>query len=116
MIRRRPRSTRTDTLFPYTTLFRSAASNRSFEWEGGDAAAVDQAFAAAAHVTRLDLVNNRIVAAFMEPRGALAELEEGSGRLVLHAGCQSAHGVRAGLCGMLGLPADRLREIGRAHV
>src|SRR3546814_8529738 len=65
------------------TLWDEAASNRSFEWEGGDAAAVDQAFAAAAHVTRLDLVNHRIVAAFMEPRGALAELEEGYGRLGL---------------------------------
>src|SRR3546814_19579434 len=28
MIRRPPRSTRTDTLFPYTTLFRSAARSR----------------------------------------------------------------------------------------
>jgi len=92
-------------------LWDGAVTNRSFEWQGGDAAAVDRAFAAAAHVTRLDLVNNRIVAAFMEPRGAVAEVEAGSGRLVLHAGCQSAHGVRAGLCGILGLPADRLRVV-----
>src|SRR3546814_9208593 len=39
MIRRPPRSTRTDTLFPYTTLFRSAApSNR--DYEGGFATAL----------------------------------------------------------------------------
>ncbi|MEQ9334205.1 xanthine dehydrogenase family protein molybdopterin-binding subunit [Thalassobaculum sp.] len=87
------------------------ASNRSFEWEGGDAAAVDRAFAEAAHVTRLDVVNNRIVAAFMEPRGAVAEVEAGSGRLVLHAGCQSAHGMRAGLSGMLGLKPEQLRVV-----
>src|SRR3546814_5619215 len=32
MIRRHPRSTRTDTLFPYTTLFRSTlAANNSFK-------------------------------------------------------------------------------------
>src|SRR3546814_6997264 len=32
MIRRPPRSTRTDTLFPYTTLFRSSISRSSFDW------------------------------------------------------------------------------------
>ena len=93
------------------TLWDDMASNRSFEWEGGDAAAVERAFAEAAHVTRLDVVNNRVVGAFMEPRGALAEIEDGSGRLVLHVGCQSAHGMRAGLCGILGLPSDRLRVV-----
>src|SRR3546814_1106671 len=35
MIRRPPRSTRTDTLFPYTTLFRSAAGGRSMDRRGG---------------------------------------------------------------------------------
>src|SRR3546814_1024321 len=34
MIRRPPRSTRTDTLFPYTTLFRSASSRRGNPWNG----------------------------------------------------------------------------------
>lgn len=90
-------------------LWDDLESNRSFSWEGGDAATVDRAFADAAHVTRLDVENNRIVAAFMEPRGAVATVEAGSGRLVLHAGCQSAHGMRAVLCGMLGLPAEGLR-------
>src|SRR3546814_14358254 len=32
MIRRPPRSTRTDTLFPYTTLFRSADTGRTVVW------------------------------------------------------------------------------------
>src|SRR3546814_6646314 len=35
MIRRPPRSTRTDTLFPYTTLFRSAGSSQLPEWRQG---------------------------------------------------------------------------------
>lgn len=93
------------------TLWDDLASNESFTWEGGDAAAVDRAFASAAHVTKLDLVNNRVVVAFMEPRGAVAEVEAGTGRLVLHAGCQSAHGVKGVLAGMLGLPADGLRVV-----
>jgi len=93
------------------TLWDDMASNRSFTWEGGDSATVERAFAEAAHVTRLDVENNRIVAAFMEPRGAVAEVDAGTGRLVLHAGCQSAHGMRAGLTGMLGLPAEGLRVV-----
>src|SRR3546814_19147219 len=35
MIRRPPRSTRTDTLFPYTTLFRSSPGRAEFEQRGG---------------------------------------------------------------------------------
>jgi len=93
------------------TLWDGTATNRSFEWAGGDAAAVDRAFADAAHITRLDLENNRIVAAFMEPRGAIADHEPGTGRLVLHAGCQSAHSVRGVLCAMLGLEPSQLRVV-----
>src|SRR3546814_12761782 len=37
MIRRPPRSTRTDTLFPYTTLFRSGRRRRRLDWRAGEA-------------------------------------------------------------------------------
>src|SRR5262249_31298004 len=47
--------------------------NRSFEWEGGDREAVDRAFAHAAHVARVEVVNNRIAPVFMEPRAPIAE-------------------------------------------
>lgn len=90
-------------------LWEHLDSNLSFTWEGGDAAATERAFAEAAHVTRLRLENNRVVVAFMEPRSALAEPEAGSGRMVLHTGCQSAHGLQAGICGVLGLRPEELR-------
>ena len=83
-------------------------SNLSFDWEGGDAGAAERAFADAAHVTRLRLENNRVVIAFMEPRSAMAEVEP-TGRLTLHAGCQTAHGMHAGLCAILGLRPEELR-------
>src|SRR3546814_5224399 len=66
MIRRPPRSTRTDTLFPYTTLFRSLAQ---FGEEAGDQAdalrlrfATDQdgSFARTATIDRLDLAQSRL--------------------------------------------------------
>jgi carbon-monoxide dehydrogenase large subunit len=87
------------------------ASNVSFDWEKGNAAAVAEAMGSAAHVTRRELVNNRVVVSFMEPRAALAEFDAVSGRLTLHVGCQTAHGMQAVLAGMLGLDAADLRVV-----
>src|SRR3546814_15297558 len=56
MIRRPPRSTRTDTLFPYTTLFRSAGHRRGHEEGAGLDAIGDDAMAAA--VQALDAVHD----------------------------------------------------------
>jgi aerobic carbon-monoxide dehydrogenase large subunit len=86
-------------------------SNRSFAWERGDAAAVAEAFAAAAHVVSVELVNNRIAPVFLEPRAALAERDAATGRLTLRAGCQSPHGMRAVLAGALGVEARDIRVI-----
>ena len=83
----------------------------SFEWEGGDAAATDAAFAAAAHVARVTLVNNRVAPVFLEPRAALGEVDPESGRLTLRAGSQTAHRMRDTLAGMLGIPAADLRVV-----
>jgi aerobic carbon-monoxide dehydrogenase large subunit len=83
--------------------------NISFQWAGGDAEATTAAFAKAAHITRMDLVNNRVVLAYMEPRAAIGALEAESGRLLLSAGCQSAHGQQAVLAGMFGLGLDQIR-------
>ncbi len=85
--------------------------NLSFFWERGDAAATDAAFAEAAHVARIELVNNRVAIAFMEPRAALAEYDEGEGHWTLRCGCQSAHGMRDGIAGLMGIETDRLRVV-----
>ena len=52
-----------------------APENDGFIWEDGDAEAVEHAFARAAHIVVLELVNNRVVVHSMEPRGALASYE-----------------------------------------
>ena len=85
--------------------------NTSFRWERGDAGAVEEAFAQAAHVARVELVNNRIAPVFLEPRSAVAEYDAASGRWTLRVGCQSAHGMRAVLCHVMGIPPERLRVI-----
>jgi carbon-monoxide dehydrogenase large subunit len=63
-------------------------TNVVFDWEIGDKAATDAAFAGAAHVTKLTVVNNRIVVASMEARAAIADHDPASGRWTLYANTQ----------------------------
>jgi len=64
---------------------------------GSDKAAVDAAIAGAAHVTRLELVNNRIVANPIEPRAALADYDVASGRSTLYTPSQGPHVIHGQL-------------------
>ena len=52
-----------------------AKGNLCYDWHIGDKAAVDAAFAKAAHVTKIDLVNNRLIPNAMEPRAAIGEYD-----------------------------------------
>ena len=84
--------------------------NLCLDWRYGDFAAAEAAFAAAAHVTRLRLVNNRVVVAAMEPRAAVAEYDPASGRFTLHLGCQGVFGLRRALAeDLLRIAPERLR-------
>jgi len=88
-----------------------ATRNRVYDWECGDAAATDRAFASAAYVTRLTLVDNRLITCFMEPRAALAAWDAATGRYTIHASLQSVHQLAANLARILGVARDRVRCI-----
>ena len=60
----------------------------------GDAAAVEAAFAKAAHVVSLDLVSQRLAPSAMEPRSTIAEVEKKTGRLILHVQSQTPGSTR----------------------
>src|ERR1700736_5245144 len=60
----------------------------------GDAAAVEAAFAKAAHVVSLDLVSQRLIPSAMEPRSTIAEGDKKSGRLILHVQSQTPGSTR----------------------
>ena len=62
--------------------------NIVFDWGIGDKAATDALFATAAHVTRLTVVNNRVVVASMEARAAIADFDPASDRWTLYANTQ----------------------------
>ncbi len=84
-----------------------APANRAFVWDIGDAARVDTAFAASAHVVRLPVVHNRIIVNSLEPRGAFAEWD--GQRLHLCVNGQGVWGQKNELARMLRLPRDAVR-------
>ncbi|MBS0336137.1 MAG: xanthine dehydrogenase family protein [Proteobacteria bacterium] len=72
-----------------------APGNLALDWEAGDRKAAEAAFLRAAHVTRLELVVNRVSAAPIEPRGAAGEYDPASGRYTLHAPTQGSKAIQA---------------------
>ena len=72
-----------------------APGNLALDWEGGDRQASDAAFARAAHVTRVDVVVNRVSAAPIEPRGAAGEYDAATGRYTLRAPTQGSLAIQA---------------------
>ena len=92
-------------------LHESAPGNLILDFHHGDTAAVDAAFAKAAHVTRLSLRNSRIVVAAMEPRSALASYESSDERYTLRVGCQGVFGLKSSLKDVLGVPGEKIRVL-----
>lgn len=92
-------------------LYEQAPRNMVVDFYYGDTAKVAHAFAKAAHVTKLRLVNSRVAVSAMEPRACLAEYDAGSGRFTLHVGCQGAFGMKNQLMDLLGLPGDKVRVL-----
>jgi len=90
-------------------LHADVTGNRVYDWQCGDAEATARAIAEAHHVTRLTVVDNRIVTCFLEPRATLAEWDAATGRYTLHASLQSVHQLAANLARILGVAADRVR-------
>jgi carbon-monoxide dehydrogenase large subunit len=88
------------------------ANNTIYQWHLGDQKAVDAAFAAAKHVTKLDLINNRLVPNAMEPRAALADYDAGTDNLTLWNTSQNPHVARLVISAFIGMaPEHKLRVI-----
>ena len=83
------------------------ANNTIYQWEIGDAAAVDAAFNGARHVVRIDLVNNRLVPNAIEPRSALAEYDSGNDKLTLWNTSQNPHVARLVISAFVGHGAGK---------
>jgi carbon-monoxide dehydrogenase large subunit len=88
-----------------------APGNLCLDWRHGDPAAVDIAFAAAAHVTTVRLDNHRIVTNPMEPRGIVGTYDSASGRYTAYVSAQSIHATRDFTARALGAPPAQVRFI-----
>jgi carbon-monoxide dehydrogenase large subunit len=75
-------------------VWEGAPDNVAAAMSYGDAAAVEAAFAKAAHVVSLEVVSQRLVPSAMEPRSSIAEVEKKSGRLLLHVQSQTPGSTR----------------------
>jgi len=85
--------------------------NAIFRWQVGDEEAADAAIAAAPHVTRLRIVQNRVAPTSMEVRAAVGQWD-GTQGFTLHVGSQGVAGMRAILAGrVLNVPAEQLRIV-----
>ncbi len=89
-----------------------AANNTCFDWELGDRADVDAAFEGAAHVTTLELVNNRLVPNAMEPRAAVGDYDRATDSLTLYTTSQNPHVARLVLSAFFQIaPEHKLRVV-----
>jgi len=88
----------------------AASGNVACEARHGDAAAAQAAFAKAAHIVALDLVNQRLAPSPIEPRAILASYDTATDRITLRVSNQTPTGLRDTLCAeVLGIPNEKVR-------
>jgi carbon-monoxide dehydrogenase large subunit len=92
-------------------LFDDIPSNVAFDYETGDAAAVEAALARAAHVVRVRHESQRLVAAPMEPRACIAAFDAAAGEYTIHVSTQGMPMMRAHLAQMMCVPPEKLRIV-----
>ena len=92
-------------------LYEHIPNNVALDYHYGDTAKVDAAFASAAHVTKLDIVNNRVAVVPMEPRTALASFDKAAERYTLQVPTQGVAGNKAMLARILNVPPEKVRVL-----
>ena len=74
-----------------------APNNMCFDWElGNPIDEVNAAMSAADHITSLEFTNQRVIPNAMEPRAAIGQYEDHSGKYTLHTTSQNPHLTRYG--------------------
>ena len=96
-------------------LHPEASGNVALDWalggEPDNLREIDGIMRAAKHVARVSLVNQRIVVASLEPRGATADYDAASDSYLLRCGSQSVMTLREQLVGILGIGREKLRVV-----
>jgi carbon-monoxide dehydrogenase large subunit len=90
-------------------LYDHIPNNVALDYHYGDTAGIEAAFAAASHVTKIDIVNNRIAVVAMEPRAALASYDKASERFTIQVPTQGVAGNRITLAKNMKQPKEKVR-------
>jgi aerobic carbon-monoxide dehydrogenase large subunit len=91
-------------------LWPEHGSNDAYTLEAGDKEATEQAFAKADRVIKFDLINQRLVTNYMEPRGVVAD-QDANGRLELIISSQGSHAQRHYIAEMLHMEKSKIRVL-----
>ena len=94
-------------------LYEQAPHNIALNYHWGDSEKVAEAFANAAHIARLRLIDSRVVINAMEPRAAVAEYDATSQKFTLHVPTQGVVGQRATLADIFHLDSAHFRVIAK---
>jgi carbon-monoxide dehydrogenase large subunit len=90
-------------------LYDHIPNNVALDYHFGDAEKVEQAFKRAAHVTRLDILNNRVAVVAMEPRAALASYDKATERFTIQVPTQGVAANRVNLAkNILKVPNEKV--------
>jgi carbon-monoxide dehydrogenase large subunit len=92
-------------------LYDDVPLNLALDWFEGDEKATEEAFARAAHVTRLRLDNNRLVVNAMEPRAIVAAYDKAQEKFTVYSPSQGAFGLRGNLSHIFKLPPPKIRVV-----
>jgi carbon-monoxide dehydrogenase large subunit len=90
-------------------LYDHIPHNVALDFHSGNTAAVDAAFAKAAHIAKLDIANTRLAVVPMEPRAGIALYDKQTERFTIHAPTQGVAGNRTSLAKNLNLPNEKVR-------
>jgi aerobic carbon-monoxide dehydrogenase large subunit len=90
-------------------LHHDVPNNIVFDYEYGDAAATEAAFAGAAHVVRLTLDAQRLVGNPMEPKACLAAYDAATDIYEVYAPSQGMSMMQGGLSAVTGVPVNQIR-------
>jgi aerobic carbon-monoxide dehydrogenase large subunit len=92
-------------------LYDHIPNNVALDFHYGDSAKIDVAFASAAHVTKLDMVNTRVAVVSMEPRVALGHYDKTKDRYIIQVPTQGVSGNKAIIARILNVPSEKVRVL-----
>ncbi len=92
-------------------LHEDASDNRCFVFQRGDESLAEQAFSEAAHIVEVDIFNNRLTGAALEPRNVISEFDVAGQSLTLHSSTQAPHHIRFLVAEQLGMNQGDIRVI-----